>query len=102
MEGVAIPHTESHPSLKRTIGTVAISTDGIVFDSYKGEKVYHFVLILGAFGDFVRVVEHLTIRLKDDSFRERLKQSKTKEEILSLFEEADSNEDEKNVFCMRR
>jgi PTS system fructose-specific IIA component/PTS system nitrogen regulatory IIA component len=95
IKGVAIPHTESHPSVKRTIGTVAINTDGIVFDSYKGEKVYHFFLILGASdfpGDFLRAVEHLTRRFRDDTFCRSLNQSKTREAIIALLEEDDSKE----------
>ncbi|MDR0327084.1 MAG: PTS sugar transporter subunit IIA [Planctomycetaceae bacterium] len=92
--GVAVPHT-THPGVNRSIGTVAVSTDGIDFGySPDGEKVYVFFPILAPRdipGDFLRVVEHLTRRLKDDdTIVETLKQCKTREDVFALLEVADS------------
>ena len=36
--GVAVPHTK-HPSVERLVGTVAVSGEGIDFNSLDGEKV---------------------------------------------------------------
>jgi mannitol/fructose-specific phosphotransferase system IIA component (Ntr-type) len=36
--GVAVPHTK-HPSVERLVGTVAVSTRGVDFDSLDGEVV---------------------------------------------------------------
>ncbi len=43
--GVAVPHTK-HPSVDRLKGTVAISTEGVDFDSLDGEKVNVFFLLI--------------------------------------------------------
>src|SRR6187431_1416887 len=36
--GVAVPHTK-HPSIDRLVGTVAVSPEGVDFNSLDGEKV---------------------------------------------------------------
>jgi len=92
--GVAIPHIQ-HPSVKRTVGTVAISAESIDFDSLDDEKVQLFVLVISPTdcpGDHLRVMCHLTERLKNDTLCQSLKQSKTREDILALLEEDDSSE----------
>src|SRR2546430_146704 len=43
--GVAIPHTK-HPSVDRLIGTVAVSRNGVPFESLDGEPVYVFVMLI--------------------------------------------------------
>ena len=91
--GIAVPHTK-HPSMKRLVGCVAVSGDGIDFDSLDCEKVQLFFLLVSppdCPGEHLRALEHITRQLKDDTFCRFLKQSKTKEDILSLLEEADNN-----------
>ena len=91
--GIAVPHTK-HPSAKRLVGCVAVNGDGIDFDSLDCEKVQLFFLLISppdCPGDHLRALEHITRQLKDDTFCRFLKQSKTKEDILSLLEEADNN-----------
>ena len=91
--GIAVPHTK-HPSVKQLVGCVAVSSDGIDFDSLDCEKVQLFFLLVSppdCPGDHLRALEHITRQLKDDTFCRFLKQSKTKEDILSLLEEADNN-----------
>ena len=43
--GVAIPHTK-HTSVDRLVGTVAVSGQGIPFNSVDGEPVYLLVLLV--------------------------------------------------------
>lgn len=91
--GIAVPHTK-HPSVKRIVGCVAVSADGVDFDSLDCEKVQLFFLLIfppDCPGDHLRALEHITRQLKDDTFCRFLKQSKTKEDVLSLLEEADNN-----------
>jgi len=91
--GIAVPHTK-HPSVKRLVGCVAVSADGVDFESLDCEKVQLFFLLISppdAPGDHLRALEHITRQLKDDTFCRFLKQSKTKEDILSLLAEADDN-----------
>ena len=91
--GIAVPHTK-HPSVKRLVGCVAVSGDGVDFDSLDCEKVQLFFLLISppdCPGDHLRALEHITRQLKDDTFCRFLKQAKTRDDILSLLEEADNN-----------
>lgn len=92
--GVAVPHTK-HPSAKKLIGAVAVSAEGVDFDSLDGEKVYLFFLLISPPdrpGDHLRALENVSRQLRDDSFCKFLKQSKTSEAILHLLDEADNNQ----------
>jgi mannitol/fructose-specific phosphotransferase system IIA component (Ntr-type) len=89
--GVAIPHTK-HNSVERLIGTVAISSKGIAFDSLDGEPVHVFVLLISPQdrpGDHLRALENVSRSLRDDSFVRFLRAAKTREEITALLDRAD-------------
>jgi fructose-specific phosphotransferase system IIA component len=92
--GVAVPHTK-HPSVNRLVGTVAVSSEGVDFDSLDGEKVQLFFLLISPPdrpGDHLRALENISRQLRNDTFCRFLKQAKTPEEIKQLLEEADSNQ----------
>ena len=89
--GVAIPHTK-HNSVERLIGTVAISSKGIAFDSLDGEPVHVFVLLISPQdrpGDHLRALENVSRSLRDDSFVRSLRAAQTREEITALLDRAD-------------
>jgi PTS system fructose-specific IIA component/PTS system nitrogen regulatory IIA component len=89
--GVAIPHTK-HASVDRLIGTVAISRQGIAFDSLDGEPVHVFVLLISPQdrpGDHLRALENVSRSLRDDGFVRSLRQATTQEAIWALLDEAD-------------
>ena len=89
--GVAIPHTK-HNSVERLIGTVAISSKGIAFDSLDGEPVHVFVLLISPQdrpGDHLRALENVSRSLRDDNFVRALRAAKTREEILALLDRAE-------------
>jgi len=91
--GIAVPHTK-HSSVERLVGTVAVSSGGIDFDSLDGEKVYLFFMLVSPPdrpGEHLRALEHITRQLRDETFCRFLKQSKTREDIKQLLEEADEN-----------
>ena len=92
--GIAVPHTK-HPSVDRLVGTVAVSVDGVDFDSLDGEKVQLLFLLVSPPdrpSDHLRALEHISRQLRDEMFCRFLKQSKTKEDISQLLEEADNNQ----------
>ena len=92
--GVAVPHTK-HPSVEKLAGTVAVSTDGVDFESLDGEKVYLFFLLISPPdrpGDHLRALENISRQLRNDTFCRFLQQSKTAEDIRQLLEEADNNQ----------
>ena len=89
--GVAIPHTK-HNSVERLIGTVAISSKGIAFDSLDGEPVHVFVLLISPQdrpGDHLRALENVSRCLRDDAFVRSLRAATTREEISALLDRAD-------------
>ncbi len=91
--GIAVPHTK-HAGVDRLVGTVGVSPDGIEFDSLDGQKAQLFFLLVSPPdrpGDHLRALENISRQLRDDTFCRFLKQSKTKEDILQLLEEADNN-----------
>src|SRR5690349_1103079 len=92
--GVAVPHTK-HPSVERLIGTVAVSSEGVDFNSLDGEKVNLFFLLISPPdrpSDHLRALENVSRQLRDDHFCRFLKQSKTAADILQLLDEADNNQ----------
>ncbi|HBT77579.1 MAG TPA: PTS fructose transporter subunit IIA [Planctomycetaceae bacterium] len=91
--GIAVPHTK-HVSVEKLVGTVAVSHEGVDFDSLDREKVYLFFLIVSPLdhpSEHLRALEHITRQLKDDVFCKFLKQAKTQDDILTLLKEADDN-----------
>ena len=92
--GVAVPHTK-HASVDKLVGTVAVSAEGIDFDSLDGEKVQLFFLLISPPdrpGDHLRALENVSRQLRDDSFCRFLKQAKSQEEVLLLLDEADNHQ----------
>jgi len=92
--GVAVPHTK-HPSVSELVGTVAVSADGVDFDSLDGEKVHLLFLLVSPPdrpGDHLRALENISRQLRDETFCRFLKQSKTPADVWQLLEEADNNQ----------
>jgi len=91
--GVAVPHTK-HPSVSKLVGTVAVSPDGIDFQSLDGEPVQLFFLLVSPPdrpGDHLRALENISRQLRDDSFCRLLKAAKGPIDIQHLLEEADAH-----------
>ena len=89
--GVAIPHTK-HQGVDRLIGTVAVSSKGIPFDSLDGESVHVFVLLISPQdrpGDHLRALENVSRCLRDDSFVKALRTASTRDAIWALLDRQD-------------
>lgn len=87
--GVAIPHTK-HNSVDRLIGTVALSKNGVNFDSLDAEPVHIFVLLISPQdrpGDHLRALENVSRKLRDDAFVRSLRQAATRETVWGLLSE---------------
>ena len=92
--GVAVPHTK-HPSVDQLVGTVAVSSQGVNFDSLDGEQVQLFFLLISPPdrpGDHLRALENISRQLRNDTFCRFLRQSKSAEDIRQLLDEADNNQ----------
>ena len=91
--GVAVPHTK-HPSVSRLVGTVAVSHDGVNFESLDGEPVQLFFLLVSPPdrpGDHLRALENISRQLRDESFCRLLKAAKEPVDIQHLLAEADGH-----------
>jgi nitrogen PTS system EIIA component len=89
--GVAIPHTK-HQGVDRLVGTVAVSSKGIPFDSLDGEAVHVFVLLISPQdrpGDHLRALENVSRCLRDDSFVKALRTASTRDAIWDLLDRQD-------------
>jgi PTS system fructose-specific IIA component/PTS system nitrogen regulatory IIA component len=87
---IAIPHSR-HAAVDRLIGTLAMSRDGLQFDSLDGEPVYVFVLLVSPQdrpGDHLRALEAVVRTMRNDDFVRQLRNSQTREEIWALLESA--------------
>jgi PTS system fructose-specific IIA component/PTS system nitrogen regulatory IIA component len=92
--GIAVPHTK-HPSVQRLVGTVAVSTEGVDFNSLDGEKVHVFFMLISPPdrpGDHLRALENVSRQLRDDTFCRFLKQARSAEDVVQLLEESDNNQ----------
>ncbi len=90
--GIAVPHTK-HPSVKKLVGAVGVSDQGVEFDSLDGEKV-HLLFLLVSPPDLpvehLRALENISRQLRDDMFCKFLKNAKSVEEIQTVLREADA------------
>ena len=89
--GVAIPHTK-HNGVERLIGTVAVSPNGVSFESLDGEPVQVFVLLISPQdrpGDHLRALENVSRCLRDDNFVKALRAASTRDQIWTLLEKYD-------------
>jgi mannitol/fructose-specific phosphotransferase system IIA component (Ntr-type) len=92
--GVAVPHTK-HPSVNRLVGTVAVSKEGVDFDSLDAEKVQLLFLLISPPdrpGDHLRALESISRQLRDETFCRFLKRAQSAAEIGQLLDEADSSQ----------
>jgi PTS system nitrogen regulatory IIA component len=86
---IAIPHTK-HPGTDRLVGTVAVSPEGVPFESIDGEPVHVFVLLVSPQdrpGDHLRALENVVRNMRDDGFVKALRQAKTRDELWRLLDE---------------
>ena len=74
---------------------MAVSEAGVNFDSLDGDKVNLLFLLISPLdrpGDHLRALENISRQLRDDSFCNLLKQSKSPDDVWQLLMEADNNQ----------
>ncbi|MCQ9207298.1 MAG: PTS sugar transporter subunit IIA [Omnitrophica bacterium] len=90
-QGVGIPHAKSS-SIKKLIGAVAISKEGVNFDSLDGEPAYIFFLLLApqdSAGPHLKALARISRLLKDKYFRDVLRNAQSGKELISLIVKED-------------
>jgi PTS system fructose-specific IIA component/PTS system nitrogen regulatory IIA component len=87
---IAIPHTK-HLGVDRPIGTMALSSTGIPFDSIDGHPVHIMVMLISPMdrpGDHLRALENVVRTMKDEDFIKSLRLADTRQKIWDLIDDA--------------
>ena len=84
--GIAIPHSR-HPAVGQLLGTLAISKNGLPFQSIDGDPVHVMVLLVSPPdrpGDHLRALENVVKTMQDESFVKSLKSAPTRDDLWRL------------------
>ena len=87
-QNIVIPHSR-HPSVGQLIGTIAITKQGVSFDSVDGEPVHVLVLLISPPdrpGDHLRALENVVHCFRDEALVKALKNATTRDEIWRLLD----------------
>jgi mannitol/fructose-specific phosphotransferase system IIA component (Ntr-type) len=90
-KGVALPHAKLK-GIKKPIGTIGRSSEGIDFAALDSKPVYSVILLLSSPDnpdEHLQAMETIFKHVQRDIFRKFLRQSETKESIVDLIKEAD-------------
>ena len=89
--GIALPHAKIK-GMKKVVGTIGRSTQGIDFNALDSKPVYVVILLLSNFDDpdeHLQAMETIFKHVQRDLFRKFLRQSQTAQAIAELIGEAD-------------
>ena len=90
-KGVALPHNKVR-GIKKAVGTIGRSADGIDFSALDYKPVYSVILLLSSPDDpeeHLQAMETIFKHVQRDMFRKFLRQSETRQAIIELIQEAD-------------
>ena len=90
-KGVALPHAKLK-GIKKPIGTIGRSSEGLDFSALDSKPVYSVILLLSNPDnpdEHLQAMETIFKHVQRDMFRKFLRQSETKEAITELITEAD-------------
>ena len=91
-KGVALPHAKLK-GIKKPIATIGCSAEGIDFAALDSKPVYSVILLLSSPDgpdEHLQAMETIFKHVQRDMFRKFLHQSRTREAIIDLIEEADA------------
>ncbi|MBF0485706.1 MAG: PTS sugar transporter subunit IIA [Candidatus Omnitrophica bacterium] len=91
-QGIAIPHGKTD-CVDKLVAGLGISKKGIDFDALDGEPAYIFFLLaapVDSAGPHLKALARVSRLLKDKYFRESLRVSKDKKDILELVSREDA------------
>lgn len=87
---IAIPHTK-HASVEALVGTIALSKEGVAFESIDGQPVHVLVLLISPQdrpGDHLRALENVVRSMRDDNFVRDLRQAQSADDVWRLLQPA--------------
>lgn len=90
-QGIAIPHGKSD-CIKKLVGCLGVSKQGIQFDSLDGEPAYIFFLLIApvdSAGPHLKALARISRLLKDKYIREGLKVATDDKTIVTIIQQED-------------
>lgn len=90
-QGIAIPHGKCD-CIKKLVGCLGVSKQGINFDSLDGEPAYIFFLLIApvdSAGPHLKALARISRLLKDKYIRESLKAAENDKSIITIVEQED-------------
>lgn len=92
-EGVGIPHGKLRDLSSLVMG-FGLSRQGIDFDAIDGQPVYIFFLLLtpeNAAGLHLKMLARISRILKNDLFRQQLREAQTADDVYAVIQSGDSD-----------
>lgn len=92
-KGVAVPHVK-HAKVKKMVGAVGRSVEGIDFAALDHQPVHLVVLLLSPENlpeQHLQAMNVIFTSLQDDTFRRFMRQANTDKELIELLDEADAS-----------
>jgi len=90
-QGIAIPHGK-YEYIKKLVGCLGISKQGIQFDSLDGEPAHIFFLLIAPIdsaGPHLKALARISRLLKDKYIRDSLKTAKDDKSIVAIVQQED-------------
>jgi mannitol/fructose-specific phosphotransferase system IIA component (Ntr-type) len=93
-KGVAVPHVK-HEDVDSMAAAVGVSADVVDFNALDKQPVYSFILLLSPAqkpDEHLQAMEVIFKNLSQDTFRKFLRQAGSVQDVMTLMDEADSNQ----------
>jgi len=90
-QGIAIPHGKCD-CIKKLVGCLGVSRDGINFDSLDGEPAHIFFLLVApvdSAGPHLKALARISRLLKDKFIRERLRTVEDDKTVIQIIQQED-------------
>jgi fructose PTS system EIIBC or EIIC component len=93
-KGIALPHAKTN-AVKDTVCALALLKEPVDFESLDGKPVNLVFLLIGRennVGNHLRLLSRISRLINNDSFRSRLSELSSADEIIALFAEVEEND----------
>ena len=93
-KGVAVPHVK-HAGIERMVAAVGVSQPGVDFSSLDKQPVYSIFMLISPADrpdQHLHAMECIFNHLQNDQFRKFLRQASTRDEVVELLHEADTQQ----------